>query len=589
MGGSYVRRLVVFARVFACLLVGVVRLADAQTDPHCNTGGSLFATRQAAFANCEAQGAQYMSHSGSKGYSCFGSQCRPGVDAGSVSGEGYPAFGDPDYFNNSYYSAGCPAAGQSDTDGNGNVETTSGFLTNGSVVCKLGCNAIFSPGSGVGVGAGGLYLNPGRLIYDGTQCNGGPDAPPGKPQTPNPAPTGPCSGPFCYTPPDSICDQNTGICVHIQPPNSFNPSPTAGAGGCGTNGVNCAPSGSPPGPGPKPDCGSDSSAADCIGNPPPPPPNPPCGTNASPSGSGHFDSQVGKFDAQGYDPCNPPPNSCPFGTRLVDGNCVPGCPPGQININGTCTGTCPAGQTLQNGSCVTVCPAGQVLSGTQCVSTCPSGTVSNGAGGCTGVCPAGQVMVNGACQNQCPSGQSYTNGGCSSSCPSGTTSSGGVCQPNSCPPGQVASGGSCVAQCPPGQTAQNGACVQGNSASGGTDCGAPPVCSGDQILCNIDLQDWKQNCPGKWPDGDPKADLAAQPTSGASAFTDGETTPTFDNSGFLGGSGACVQFDPISFSVGSQSATLDLSNSSWCLVSQLLGALVLLVAYFKAGQIILRG
>jgi len=109
------------------------------------------------------------------------------------------------------------------------------------------------------------------------------------------------------------------------------------------------------------------------------------------------------------------------------------------------------------------------------------------------------------------------------------------------------------------------------------------------VLCNIDLQDWKQNCPGKWLGDDPAAFLTSQPQDGTSAFTDGDANPTFDSSGFMSSSGACVQFDPISFSAGGQGATLDLSNSSWCLVSQLLGALVLLVAYFKAAQIILRG
>jgi len=55
------------------------------------------------------------------------------------------------------------------------------------------------------------------------------------------------------------------------------------------------------------------------------------------------------------------------------------------------------------------------------------------------------------------------------------------------------------------------------------------------------------------------------------------------------GGGSCVVFDPINLQFGGFSQSVDINNSSWCLVSQLLGALVLMVAYFKAAQIMMQG
>ncbi len=64
---------------------------------------------------------------------------------------------------------------------------------------------------------------------------------------------------------------------------------------------------------------------------------------------------------------------------------------------------------------------------------------------------------------------------------------------------------------------------------------------------------------------------------------------SFDASGFLPGSGACFSFDPIPIFFNGQGQDVVLDQDAWCTVAQLLRALVLMVAYFKAAQILMRG
>ena len=580
-------RLVRFASFVACLLVVSFGLRDAHSAV-CS-GGTQFSSIQAAYAGCQAAGDAYVAGitpamGDNAYYTCDATQC-DNFSVALLLHAGYNNHGAAVHTQNGPYladQARCPAGGSGYTNANGNVVTKAGFLGDSAPFCDMGCDSTFThvcedaTKACVGVGApGSWYANPGYITYTGNTCTpniGAGNPPPGKVDKSDPQPE--CQGDVCLSDDDkNWCKSDTGTCT----------------------------------PTDHPDCGVGSDDALCGGNPPPTPPNPPITPNTPVD---HKDWVVNdysnnggpvkeKTDAYG----NPPPDDtgCQSGQKKVGNDCVSVCPANQ-HWNGTgCDMTCPPGQSIQGGQCSSLCPPGQSLSGTSCVSTCPSGTVRNANGVCTsgdpgsiGTCPEFNAVIDGDgnCKGTCTVGSlNVTTDVCVSTCPSGTVPVNGICQANNCAskPGTVALNGQCVLECPPGMTAQNGACVQGNSDSGGIDCGAAPVCSGDQILCNIDYQDWKARCPSLPPGPDPQTYLDSQPTNGSTAFTDGPTTPTFDNSGFLSGSGACVQFDPINVSVLSQSVTLDIANSSWCLVSQLLGALVLLMAYFKAAQIVLRG
>lgn len=63
----------------------------------------------------------------------------------------------------------------------------------------------------------------------------------------------------------------------------------------------------------------------------------------------------------------------------------------------------------------------------------------------------------------------------------------------------------------------------GGTASGGGDCGAPPVCSGPGVLCGIIQQAWLQRCDGANSVGGGEGDIAG--VDGAIADADAEAMP----------------------------------------------------------------
>jgi uncharacterized membrane protein YgcG len=91
-------------------------------------------------------------------------------------------------------------------------------------------------------------------------------------------------------------------------------------------------------------------------------------------------------------------STCPQGTTLVDGKCVPPCPPPQIlNADGVCVCPPPLVMNPATGKCG--CPEGTVLEGKECVTIrkqCLPPQVMNPATGQCG-CPEGTVLEGKEC------------------------------------------------------------------------------------------------------------------------------------------------------------------------------------------------
>lgn len=461
-------------------------------------------------------------------YPSFSFQC---VDLGIVISTGVGKFqvkrSDGNYLEVFGYTAAC-TAGTTET----NKQWQFGVYTaSGTQICKPEhCQATFSEGSGDGVdvclsidptlnatpdtfGTGSICFESGTMTNTGVLCNNSGGNPTVQPDKPPPDPVHckqpkfangqvpPSASAVCFkTDTHRFCTADGKYCVDVPTPD--HPNTGSGGGSSGSSDPS-RPGGDPPNGG---GCQADSTGALCVGNPPPTPPPPPTGPGGNCLGGTTSWSVDGwSENTTAMENCPPPTTSCPAGTTMVNGQCSTGCPDGQVMTNGGCGAQCPAGQTLQDGSCNYVCPPGQSLSGNQCVGQCPSGTsMKNGV--CVGVCPAGQVNNGSGCQSACGAGTSWSNGQCVATCPSGSTKdSSGICQPSSCPTGQVSSNGQCVTQCASNQHQDGTRCVDNNAANGGTDCTSPPVCTGDQALCNIDYQAWATRCaanPGNAADGD---------------------------------------------------------------------------------------
>lgn len=385
--------------------------------------------------------------------------------------------------------------------------STSTALSRGSHVCTPDlCDATFQPPLGGGPvicskssdgnTAGGnsdICWNYGVLQENGLRCNATTSPPPTTPPPADPQ-NPPCSGPVCFVPPNKFCAGD--LCVIV--PNSNSPGD------------------------PGPSCGTGGNSALCAGNPPPIPPPPPDGPDNNCQGkSGSWSVGPDGVTTLAFTDCPPPRSSCPAGTTFVNGHCEQSstCPAGTTkNARGECEqpSVCPAGTSKDsNGNCVAECPAGTTRDATgKCTAGCPAGTIKDATGKCIATCPTGMVLdasqtkciFSGKCSDGTP--VDPTTGQCSANCPAGTIKdANGVCRGQCAPGSMMNAQGFCQGTCGAGLKADpnTGQCVSDNQASGGTDCQAPPVCRGDQALCNIDYQAWAARCaadPGKAAQGD---------------------------------------------------------------------------------------
>ena len=212
-----------------------------------------------------------------------------------------------------------------------------------------------------------------------------------------------------------------------------------------------------------------------------------------------------------------------------------------------------------------------------------------GTGACSSGCPTGQAKAaDGSCTGACGAGKLWSNGGCvtAGACGTGFTNQGGICQPNACTAGQVNNNGTFSNTCDQGMTAVNGKCEPGNTDSGGTDCNAPPSCSGDGVLCNVDFQNWKTRCAiettGKPQESDYGTSHTAAEAFGAADYGTAAAA-SLDASGWLG-SGACPTLPQVTF----MSHVYSMSDWLPCSIMQLIGVFVVLGGYVQAAFIIAR-
>jgi hypothetical protein len=131
------------------------------------------------------------------------------------------------------------------------------------------------------------------------------------------------------------------------------------------------------------------------------------------------------------------------------------------------------------------------------------------------------------------------------------------------------------------------ACLGDVKVTGDPDnCNTPPLCTGGVFECNTLRAILKLTCRGQvtWDNGDPNnqpADISGL-TPAAITSDGGDLASGFDAGGFLG-AGSCPEFPTVSV----MGMSLDFNVDSFCTVMQLLGALVLATAYFKAARIVL--
>jgi hypothetical protein len=141
-----------------------------------------------------------------------------------------------------------------------------------------------------------------------------------------------------------------------------------------------------------------------------------------------------------------------------------------------------------------------------------------------------------------------------------------------------------------GNTDPSGNPVDNDQDSGtGTysgDCSTPPVCSGDAIQCAILRQTWASGCQDVGDDasvlantgfaadaGDPNSVLQSDTID---LFTD------FDSSGWLG-AGACIVDLTVDTGIA---GTITIPLSEWCPLFAFVGKLILAIAWFRAGLIV---
>lgn len=525
------------------------------------------------------------------------------------------------------------------TSGPGGIESAVP-LSPGMTTCDANyCEAHFNnPSDGPGVcftynGVTTCQYERGYNVSTGNTCPSQSSPQPNPAPDPDPKMCDPNTQ-VCYQKPKQFCATLGGQTYCVPAPNpttssdSSGPKPTPDPPtpcAMGPNAALC--SGNPPPDPPPPVLPPDQPPPNPSPNPPPPPPPTGCGSGATSKSAVYSINGVGTTAVVWN--CPPPNTGEKCGPGTIDngqGSCVPQCGQGQVYRNGSCTDLCNPGQALLNGQCQTICPSGTVMNGTRCDSTCSDGKVAvNGV--CGTNCPVGSTAQrDGSCKAGCTAGQVLQGSSCVGTCTSGyTVDSNGLCQPSNCTNGQLAMNGVCQDKCTQGYVQNGKQCVPGNSASGGNTCGSPPTCTGDQVLCNIDWQAWAHRC-GFGNSAKGGADCSAQPTctgdpiacdtrlqiwlsrcpqvpqddtqakfdaltetGSVSDFDASGMASGLDSTGFLGGGGACVHFDPIQLFYGSINQTVDINNSSWCYVQSLLRGLILMFAYFRAAQIFMKG
>lgn len=144
-------------------------------------------------------------------------------------------------------------------------------------------------------------------------------------------------------------------------------------------------------------------------------------------------------------------------------------------------------------------------------------------------------------------------------------------------------------------------CGEG-SVSGGEFCSAEPVCTGDAIQCAIVEQQWRNRCVAPVTDEERTAMFAGLANDdidgdGASeGIAEGmpwssddpiDILSDFDSDGWLGGR-TC----PATYSVDLSSAfggAINISLSEACFFFQIIGSIVLVMAWFEAAKIVVTG
>jgi len=150
----------------------------------------------------------------------------------------------------------------------------------------------------------------------------------------------------------------------------------------------------------------------------------------------------------------------------------------------------------------------------------------------------------------------------------------------------------------PGRTGTDGDGEEGSeeegdeSASGGEDCSAAPVCEGDVIDCAVLNQEWRARCP----DTDHFEDLEelfGPADNGSGSFIgDGSsyTLPgAFNAEGFLGIGGGETCIDDVVIDLGGDLPEVTIPISTWCYWMSLIGLMILVSAYIGGIKLVMGG
>jgi hypothetical protein len=148
--------------------------------------------------------------------------------------------------------------------------------------------------------------------------------------------------------------------------------------------------------------------------------------------------------------------------------------------------------------------------------------------------------------------------------------------------------------CPP-EPCEGEDCNGNGTSSGGGDCSAAPVSTGDPLLVAVIQQQWLERCgPSREDsnnDGQPDwTETAPADTPPALPSSEGPTgvrtltvSPSLlDTSGIIGG-GGCPPFPAFTF----RSVTVSLDDSIWCVIVSVMRGIVLIMGAYHALQILM--